>query len=142
MAIQTEKHPDSVSLRLSRIIYVLVWIAAAVFALLCEADVLPVGFIPGDSQTGYALHTLCIFLTLGCTWGALRLFTIGVVRRRIQREGGVLIRWNVVRTLLLAVAIAANLVVYYGLMNSSTPLYCLFITLVGFVFCWPKNNEV
>ncbi len=142
MASENEKHPDCASLRQPRLLYTLVWVVVAVLALLWETDVLPVGFIPENQQTAYALHMLCIFLTLGCTWGGLRLFALSAVRKRIRRNGSVLSRWNVVRTSLLAVAIAVNLIVYYGLMNSSTPLYCLLITLVGFVFCWPKQNEV
>ena len=142
MATESEKHPGCAPLRLPRTIYTLVWIAVAAVTLLWETGVLPEGFISGNAQTDYALHALCIFLSLGCTWGALRFFAISSVRKRIQRGDGALARWNVARTSFLAVAIAANLIVYYGLMNSSTPLYCLLITLVGFVFCWPKRNEV
>ncbi|MGN1244423.1 MAG: hypothetical protein ACI4TQ_04385 [Alloprevotella sp.] len=38
----------------------------------------------------------------------------------------------------MAVAVYINLAVYYGTLRS-TALYCLLISLIGFVFCYPKQ---
>ena len=40
--------------------------------------------------------------------------------------------------ILMAVAVYINLAVYYGTLRS-TALYCLLISLIGFVFCYPKQ---
>lgn len=135
-----ETTPDA-RLRLPRLIYIGVWVAVGLLMLLSEVDVLPTGYVRADAQTTYALHVLCIVLTLGCTWGALRLLATPAVRRNIKSRPERLPHWNLLRTGLLAFAIVVNVIVYYALLGSTTPLFCLLIALTGFVFCWPKQGE-
>lgn len=137
-AAQTE---IEVRLRLPRIIYIGVWVVVGLLMLLSELDVLPTGYVAADAQTTYALHVLCIVLTLGCTWSALRLLATPAVRRNLRSRPQQLRRWNLLRTGLLAFAIVVDVMVYYALLGSTTPLFCLLIALTGFVFCWPKNGE-
>lgn len=130
-----------VSLRLARIYYLGVWCAVIIYAALSECDVLPSAYVQVNAQLEYALNMLCVLFTLCCTWGALRLFALKKLRTLREAKPQMLPMLNVLRTTVLATAIFINVLVYYALMHSTTPLFCLLITLLGFVFCWPKANE-
>lgn len=132
---------SSKDLILARTLYISVWAAVTIFALLCENDLLPIGYVTANAQTEYMLNLLCIVLTLTCTWGSLRLFATKKVRNSISNKTNGLCNWNLLRTSILAFSIIVNLITYYGLANSTSALFCLLITLAGFVFCWPKHYE-
>lgn len=129
-------------LLIARTLYISVWAAVAIFALLCESGLLPIGYVTANAQTEYMLNLLCIVLTLTCTWGSLRLFATKRVRKSVLNKTKGLRNWNLLRTTILAFSIIINLITYYGLTNSTSALFCLLITLAGFVFCWPKHNEI
>ena len=126
----------------ARTIYLSVWCAIAIFALLCECNILPIGYVKANAQTAYALNMLCIVLTLACTWGSLRLFAFKGIRSKLNKHPQHLQQWNMLRTSILPLAILVNLITYYGVVNSRSALFCLLITLTGFVFCWPKHDEI
>lgn len=129
------------NLTVSRLYYIGVWCVAALLAAAFETDALASGFIPSSPTATYAASMVCTVLTIVCTWGALRLFAFRAIKGALKAKPDTLGRWNAVRTTVLAIGILGNLLVYYGTFTSSA-LYALFITLVGFVFCWPKHNEV
>lgn len=126
--------------RTSRIVYLSLCLLGFVYAVLCETDLLPTGYLPVTPQTAYALHMLCIVLTLAGTWGALRLFAVKRIKRALGDRPALLLPLNLLRTSIQALVIAVNLLIYYATL-STTPLYCLLISLVGFIFCWPKDEE-
>lgn len=129
------------NLKTARLYYIGVWCAAALLAAAFESDVFAAGFLPATPAASYAASMVCILLTLGCTWGALRLFAFRRVKEQLKAHPETAVRWNALRTSILGIAILANLTVYYGTFSSSA-LYALLITLAGFVFCWPKHGEV
>ena len=63
------------------------------------------------------------------------------VRTALHNQPSKLPQWNMLRTGILACCIFINLIVYYGLMSGTSALFCLLISLTGFVFCWPKQGE-
>lgn len=130
------------NLIMARSFYISVWCAVIIFTLLCECNILPTGYVKADVQIEYMLNMLCIVLTLICTWGGLRLFAFKSIRNRLNKHPQQLVNWNILRTGILALSIFINLITYYGLINSTSALFCLLITLAGFVFCWPKHDEV
>lgn len=131
----------NISIRTAKGIYCGVWLTGATWAALSELNYLPCGFIKSTAENEYVLHLLCVTLTMTCTWLALKLFAMKRIRKKIDDNIASLGTWNVCRTGILAMAIFMNLFAYYGLTSSTTPLFCLLITLAGFVFCWPKTDE-
>lgn len=123
----------------ARIFYILIWLLVAAYALLSELDVLPVGFVRSDPETVYALSMLCVLLTLSTTWGAVRFFSFKTIKEKAHRYAQTLPLWNTLRIALLAIAIFFNLVTYYALLSGTSALYCLGITLIALLFCWPKR---
>lgn len=117
----------------------------ALFALAFESGILTAGFLSLNAEQDYVIHLLCIFFGIGGTFGCLKLFRLKKVRAQLTQEDNLsaalsLQKWNIVRTLCMAVNIAVPLVVYYGTLGTS-PLYCLLIALTGHIFCWPKTGE-
>ncbi len=129
------------NLKTARLYYIGVWCFAALLAAAFESELLSAGFIPQSPSTSYAAGMVCTVLTLGCTWGALRLFAFRHVKETLKAHPEKSTRWNVLRTSILGAAILANLLLYYGTFSSSA-LYALLITLAAFIFCWPKQGEV
>lgn len=125
----------------ARVIYLTVWLLVAVFAALSETGIIATGYLVGDAETSYALHMLCVVLTLGGTWVGLRVFALKSVRRCLSQKPQSIPYLNLLRIAILALPIFTNLIVYYALLSGTTPLFCLLIALTGFVFCWPKKDE-
>lgn len=140
---------DAVSLRVPRYIYIGVWALVAVLAVCDIAGLLPDGAFSPTAEERYAADVLCIALTLGCSWAALRLFAVKRVRESVGRNASTLTGWNIARTALLAVPILLNLVLAlsmasgggYGALGGNTQVYCLLVALIAFLFCWPKHGE-
>ena len=129
------------NLKNARLYYIGVWCAAALLTAAFESELIPAGFVSASPSTSYATSMLCIVLTLGCTWGALRLFAFRHVKETLKAHPEKCGQWNALRTSSLGIAILANLLIYYGTFSTSA-LYALLITLAAFVFCWPKQGEV
>lgn len=128
------------TLKVSRIFYISVWAVLVLYVFLTEADVLPRGYVARDASLEYTLHLFCVLFTLGGTWTALRLFNGKKIRHTLTARPHLLPHYNFLRTGILASAIVLNVIVYYALDSSATPLYCLLVTLIGLVFCWPKDE--
>ncbi len=146
---QKPKAEDAVSLRMPRYIYIGVWAVVVALAVADIAGLLPEGAFSPTAEERYAADVLCVALTLGASWAALRLFAVKRVRESVGREPASLPRWNVLRTALLALPILLNLVLAlsltagggYGALGGNTQVYCLLVALIAFLFCWPKHGE-
>lgn len=126
---------------LARTLYLFFWSIVIIYVLLSEIELLPTAYIAPDAQTLYGLNMLCIVLCLAGTWGCLRMFAIDKVKKNIEDSPQNIITWNIVRTSILGICILINAIIYYATLSDTTPLYCMLITLTGFVFCWPKREE-
>lgn len=133
---------NTTNLKFARITYIAIIVLLAVLATLFETDTITNGFIKADNETAYALNMLCIVLTLGFSWGCLRLFALSKIKEQITQNVVQLTFWNIVRTTSLGLTALIDLLAYYGMMNGTTPLFCLLIALASYVFCWPKQDEV
>lgn len=133
---------NKTNLKVARITYIAIIALLMVVAALFETDYIPQAFINANNELAYMLNLACIVLTLGFSWGCLRLFAINKVKEMITQSAARLTLWNIFRTTLLGIVAFVDLIVYYGMMNGTTPLFCLLITLASYVFCWPKQDEV
>lgn len=125
---------------LARAFYFLVWLGCSLVCLLSETEVLPTAYLPADPSTEYALQMLCVVLTLCCVPAALRLFTLGRVKRHMKPHTPQLAGWSMARIAIMAVAVFANTIVYYGLHTTLSPAFCLLISLTALVFCYPSQE--
>lgn len=125
---------------LARAFYFLVWLGCGLVCLLSETEVLPTAYLPADPSTEYALQMLCVVLTLCCVPAALRLFTLDRVKRHMKPHTPQLAGWSMARIAIMAVAVFANTIVYYGLHTTLSPAFCLLISLTALVFCYPSQE--
>lgn len=130
-----------INLRFARSIYTTVWVIVFLFAFLSESEILKTCYVKATPSLEYALNMLCIVLTLCMSWGSFRLFSLKRIKKMREERPQTIISLNLLRISLLATAIFINLIVYYAIQNSTTPLFCLLITLTAYVFCWPKEKE-
>lgn len=129
------------SLLPARVLYIALWLCAGLYACLAETDLVPVGFLPSDAQAAYIFNLVCVILTMGNSWLALRLFTLRGVRNRMAKSPNAEAAMHLFRVFLMLPVVCFDLLVYYGQLSGSTPLFCLLIALVSLVFCWPKAGE-
>lgn len=118
------------------------------YAVLCELQWLPTHYLSIDPRgtLSYLLESLAYFLTLGGTYGALRLFALRRLRRALAARTEALAlrlyaRACVVRILLVWMPAALNLVLHYGWGYSPSPAYCLLILAAATLFCAPSSRE-
>ncbi len=128
-----------------RTLYISCVLAVAVLALLFEEGVLPVGFLPTDATMQYVFALLCVAMTFGNVFVALRLFkSKKVVEQLNSTETSAAFaayrKWNTMRILLIFLPAMWNLIVYYGLDFNSSAMYCFLIVAIGALFCWPTSK--
>lgn len=129
-----------------RMVYYAVWVVAFLWALLSETEILPSDYLPDDPQSDYYFSLLDIVLTLGGTFLALRVMASASVRKKMKAEAEEKARQTYrrccgLRTALLALALSADLTVYYGLSVNSSAKYCLLIAFLALLFCRPSSEE-
>lgn len=123
----------------ARILYYIMGGIAILFAILCELDIMPPAYLHADSaEEHYRLDITCILITLLNTYTALRLPASTRAKKQLAADKRKHALIQCKSAILMAVAVYINLAVYYGTLRSSA-LYCLLISLIGFVFCYPKQ---
>lgn len=127
------------TLRLCSVInYAAIWLCIIVLTIFSEVDIMPTGYLKPDASLLYGLQMLCILLTLGSVWGALRLPVMKRVRRLCEQHPQQHYMMAIVRMDWLAVAVFVDLLIYYALPADQWSFYCLLIGLVGLIFCYPS----
>ena len=123
----------------ARILYYIMGGIAILFAILCELDIVPPAYLHADSaEEHYRLDITCILITLLNTYTALRLPASTRAKKQLAADKRKHALIQCKSAILMAAAVYINLAVYYGTLRS-TALYCLLISLIGFVFCYPKQ---
>lgn len=127
-------------------IYCAVLVVAAMLALLCEYEVLPVEYIGHDARILYFIDFYSIVIGFGTTFFALRMFVFQWVARSIQQDDeqralAAYAKWSGLRLAVFAWTFCSLLLLYYATSYTSNPQYCLLIALVGYVFCWPSLKD-
>ena len=126
---------------ISHYTYIGICFLTLLLAYLHESELLPTGYLKTNAQAEYSIQLFCIIITLGESWSALRLFNSKKVKKDIDDSFSALTQWNIIRILMVGIPILINLEAYYALFNNQSILYCFLITLIAFVFCWPKSRQ-
>jgi hypothetical protein len=128
-----------------RTLYITLTIFAALFALLSEELILPTNYILDTPETTYALSLVSVSFTFCCLFLALRLFKLKKVKKDLERaeteqEFAAYRKWNAIRIALAFTPVFINLFIYYGVNYDSSAMYCLLISIIGTLFCWPSQK--
>lgn len=125
----------------ARLLYAFVWLLGGLFCLLSECNVLPTAYLPADATSVYVMQLLCVVLTIGMLPAALRLLHLPRIKAQMENDIRKAATWNSIRLGILCIPLYINMVVYYGLAVTDTPLYCLLICATGLVFCYPGHED-
>ncbi|MBO5703102.1 MAG: hypothetical protein J6R91_00795 [Bacteroidaceae bacterium] len=128
-----------------RTLYITLTIFAALFALLSEELILPTNYILDTPETTYTLSLVSVSFTFCCLFLALRLFKFKKVKKDLERaeteqEFAAYRKWNAIRIALAFTPVFINLFIYYGVNYDSSAMYCLLISIIGTLFCWPSQK--
>ncbi len=133
-------------IRTQRYLYFTLWAIVILWVTLSESDILPTAYLPDTPEAAYWGSMAVVVATLGGTFLALRLMVMKPFVQRIGQhdEQAALqqyVRLATGRTLILAIAAASNLVVYYGMATDTSATYGLLIIAIAMVFCLPSEGE-
>lgn len=130
-------------IKLLQIIYCLIIALTAGLAILSEADFLPVDYIGDEPRTLYWINLYAIIVAFGGMFLCLRLFVFKTVKQAmlVEKEDDALAaysKWTSLRLAIIALSLWSNTLLYFSTSYTSTPQYCILVTLVSCVFCWPS----
>lgn len=132
---------------LVRVFYVLIWVLGLVWGVLSEVGMVPVDYLPHDGETEYYVGLLAVVMALGGTFLSLRFMAFKCVRKRLKLTADrssaemLYLKFATMRLSIIAVAIWTNVVLYYATSYVTSTKYCLLITLIAVIFCWPSHQE-
>jgi len=130
-----------------RCAYISIWVIAIVWAILSVTDVVPTEFLPHNAMTDYNVSVISIVTAIGDTYLALRLPSFRVFRHRFREvkdeDAGqrLYARIALIRVAIIATAMWMNDFLYFATTYSASTQYCLLITMIAAVFCWPTQRE-
>jgi len=118
--------------------YLAVMAVLILVVVLCETDLLPIGFFAGSQQAEFWLLLLMEPLTLAAIVAALYLFKSKKVAAALHSGGiAALDRWATLRLLMLQVPLMLNTVGYYLFLVPSFG-YMAIMTLLAMCFVYPS----
>lgn len=125
--------------------YSLILVIAVVFAILSEMEVLPVDYIGNEPKILYWMNLYAIFVAFGGMFVCLRMFVFKRVKTALvdndeNKAFAVYYKYTVLRLFVIMLALWSNTLLYFATSYSSTPQYCVLVTLVSCVFCWPSMS--
>lgn len=129
-----------------RFAYAMLWIVTSLAASVYFAGLIqPCGSLAGNAVTVYTLETCLILFTLFIIYFTVRIFNFAKVKKAIAEERDrevahrKFILWSAVRISLLFVTSLLGLLTFW-LTLSESGAYCTLITMIGALFCFPRES--
>lgn len=123
------------------LVYTLLVAVALVIVLLYELDVLEAGTLADSKQTEFVAMTTMELTSLAAAFLGLRLFKFPKIHESLvtQKEPA-LLKWGMLRLLVLEVPMVSNTYLYYIYMNTTFG-YLAIILLLCLPFVFPSVNR-
>ena len=123
------------------LVYTLLVAVALVIVLLYELDVLETGVLADSKQTEFIAMTTMELTSLAAAFLGLRLFKFPKIHESLvtQKEPA-LLKWGMLRLLVLEVPMVSNTYLYYIYMNTTFG-YLAIILLLCLPFVFPSVNR-
>lgn len=123
------------------LVYTLLVAVALVIVLLYELDVLEAGVLADSKQTEFIAMTTMELTSLAAAFLGLRLFKFPKIHESLvtQKEPA-LLKWGMLRLLVLEVPMVSNTYLYYIYMNTTFG-YLAIILLLCLPFVFPSVNR-
>ena len=123
------------------LIYVLLVVVALAMVLLYECGVLESGRLADDKQTEFVAMTVMELTSLVAAFVGLRLFKFQKIHAElVARKEQALLKWGMLRLLILEVPMVVNTYLYYIYMNPTFG-YLTIILLLCLPFVFPSQDR-
>lgn len=123
------------------LIYVLLVVVALAMVLLYECGVLESGRLADDKQTEFVAMTVMELTSLVAAFVGLRLFKFQKIHAElVARKEQALLKWGMLRLLILEVPMVVNTYLYYIYMNPTFG-YLAIILLLCLPFVFPSQDR-
>ena len=123
------------------LVFVLLVVSALAIVLLYECGVLKSGSLADDKQTEFAAMTVMELASLVGAFLGLRLFKFSKIHAElVARKEPALLKWGMLRLLILEVPMVVNTYLYYIYMNPTFG-YLAIILLLCLPFVFPSQDR-
>lgn len=119
---------------------------AALFALLSECEILPTAYVESQPQTDYIISFVSMLAALGSIFIAHSVMNAKRTKQLIAQgdDSLALMHYCKVarcRLLVQMIGLLVCLVLYYAVLVLTSPMYCLIISVISYLFCKPSLRE-
>lgn len=130
----------SISKKLT-VVYISLAALALAIILLYETDMLETGVMEDQKQSEFVLTALMELVSLGAAFLGLRLFKFKTVSQDlVSRKEPAMLKWGMIRLLILEVPMVIDTLLYYIYMNTTFG-YLAVMLLLCLPFVFPSLNR-
>ena len=129
-------------LNILRSTYLVALTTAILLIIIFEVGLLPTGTRVYDSMSNYTCEMIGVFLTIISIPVALKLMSLGRIKRLLSDYQDKYFTFSVVRISLLTVPLLYDTAFYYLLGEDATLGYLALMAVVAFLFIWPSRGKM
>ncbi len=128
-------------IRTLKYLFSLILLVTLLLVLVFESELLLPGFILVESKVDFVIKYIMELMTIIIIPLSLRLFKFKSVERKLAtKKQHALLRWGVLRIIMLGIPMIINTILYYGFLAVEFG-YLSIILLISMIFIYPSKDK-
>lgn len=128
-------------IRTLKYLFSLILLVTLLLVLVFESELLLPGFILVESKVDFVIKYIMELMTIIIIPLSLRLFKFKSVERKLAtKKQHALLRWGVLRIIMLGIPMIINTILYYGFLAVEFG-YLSVILLISMIFIYPSKDK-
>lgn len=128
-------------IRILKYLFSLILLVTLLLVLVFESELLLPGFILVESKVDFVIKYIMELMTIIIIPLSLRLFKFKSVERKLAtKKQHALLRWGVLRIIMLGIPMIINTILYYGFLAVEFG-YLSIILLISMIFIYPSKDK-
>lgn len=128
-------------IRTLKYLFSLILLVTLLLVLVFESELLLPGFILVESKVDFVIKYIMELMTIIIIPLSLRLFKFKSVERKLAtKKQHALLRWGVLRIIMLGIPMIINTILYYGFLSVEFG-YLSIILLISMIFIYPSKDK-
>ena len=128
-------------IRILKYLFSLILLVTLLLVLVFESELLLPGFILVESKVDFVIKYIMELMTIIIIPLSLRLFKFKSVERKLAtKKQHALLRWGVLRIIMLGIPMIINAILYYGFLAVEFG-YLSIILLISMIFIYPSKDK-
>lgn len=128
-------------IRTLKYLFSLILLVTLLLVLVFESELLLPGFILVESKVDFVIKYIMELMTIIIIPLSLRLFKFKSVERKLAtKKQHALLRWGVLRIIMLGIPMIINTILYYGFLAVEYG-YLSIILLISMIFIYPSKDK-